>query len=71
MFDPNEREDWDDDPDADYVNYTEDNTGNEDCNSCNGTGYDFDEGGQCSDCSGTGEYINWSKEDDEEEYDYF
>ena len=51
MFDPN---DWDD-PNADYVNYTKDDTENDDCDSCNGTGYDFDEGGQCSDCSGTGD----------------
>ena len=63
MFDPNDSDDWDD-PNADYVNYTRGDTDNDDCHSCNGTGYDFDEGGQCSDCADTSEHIDWKDEDD-------
>ena len=28
------------------------------CPDCNGTGYDFGDGGQCDRCGGTGEYYD-------------
>ncbi len=40
------------------------------CPDCNGTGYDFGDGGQCDRCGGMGEYYDeFYDPDDDEFYD--